>query len=412
MPKVWIKRLRFVFAAALLLCCQTPDPGVQTPVSLPRRIEAEERREVAYHEEPSPEEAPALSDRLTLIAAGDNLFHISILNDSAQKTKPGEKPGYDFTPIYREVRSLVKAADLAFINQETVMGGEALGYTGYPRFNTPGELAKTLAETGFDIVNHANNHALDRGEEGLMATMDLWDGIDGIEYLGIHRTMEKKQTLIVKNNITLGFLSYTYGTNGISLPRNKPWLVSLINQETMAQEIDALRPRCDVLAVSMHWGEEYRPEPSDAQRGLAEFLAEHQVDLVIGHHPHVLQRFEVLPRPDGGETLCFYSLGNFVSNQEPKETLLGAILYVEIVKEGEAVTLDNPGLLPVVTHYEQGYTNTRVFPLYAYSKELMERHRLYTRDQEFRQEFFAARLEKLHARLIMENPFTGSGAVD
>ena len=173
----------------------------------------------------------------------------------------------------------------------------------------------------------------------------------------------------------------------------------------MAQEIDALRPRCDVLVVSMHWGDEYALQPSAAQRELAAFLAEHGVDLVIGHHPHVLQGVEVLPRPDGKRTVCFYSLGNFVSNQQEKETLLGALLYAEIVKEGGQASIAYWGLIPVVTHYERGYTGTRVYPLYAYSADLLERHALFARDAGFRREFIDGLLAKLNADLIMRNPF-------
>jgi len=339
---------------------------------------------------------------LTLIAAGDNLFHETIINSSF------ENGIYDFTPIYSEVKSIVENSNLAFINQETVMAGESFGYSGYPAFNTPQPLAQALADTGFDIVNQANNHAMDMGRSGLYATLDLWESIDGITVIGARRTGENHY-IITENNITLGFLSYTYGLNGNPLPQDNPNLVSLINRNKMAQEIDALRPLCDFLIVSMHWGEEYFLEPDPFQKNLALFFAEHNVDLIIGHHPHVLQRFEKLPRPDGKETFCFYSLGNFVSHQRGKERILGAMMTVTFTKEEpellpEKLSISNSGLIPVVCHFESGFTNTKVYPLYAYTQELLEKHYLRRVDSDMNFDFFKTVLNGLGTKMIMHNP--------
>jgi poly-gamma-glutamate synthesis protein (capsule biosynthesis protein) len=342
---------------------------------------------------PQAEEKP-LRHSLTLLAAGDNLLHETILTSS---------PGYDFTPLYAEVKDLIENADLAFINQETVMAGEKFGYSGYPRFNTPGTLAKNLAETGFDIVNHANNHAMDMEEEGLLATIDLWDSIPGVVRLGVRRQAEEPR-IITKNNIRLGFLAYTYGLNGFTLPKDKPALVSLINRKNMAEEIDALRPLCDFLIVSMHWGDEYSLEPGAGQLSLAVFLAEHNVDLIIGHHPHVLQRFELLPRPDGKNTFCFYSLGNFVSHQKQKERILGALLYVKFEKEDAEISITDTGLIPVVCHFDQKFSNTGVFPLYSYNETLLKQHRN-AWDKSMTMEYFYSALPRLQTNIILKNPF-------
>jgi len=346
------------------------------------------------------EEKPVLYN-LSLIAAGDNLFHETIIRAYLQDGL------YDFSPIYSEIKSLIENADLAFINQETVMAGEAFGYSGYPLFNTPQSLAKTLADTGFGIINQANNHAMDMGRAGLYATLDLWDTIDGITVLGARKTGES-YSIIKKNNITLGFLSYTYGLNGIPLPAGEPNLVSLINRTRMAREIEALRPLCDFLIVSVHWGEEYLMEPDSFQTGLALFLAEHNVDLIIGHHPHVLQGVETLDRPDGKKTLCFYSLGNFVSNQREKERILGALMMVNFTKEssssGDELSISNFGLIPVVCHIAQNYTSTTVYPLYSYTEELLEKHHL-QRHGTIDFDFFYSVLRNLMTKIIMYNPF-------
>jgi poly-gamma-glutamate synthesis protein (capsule biosynthesis protein) len=372
----------------LLFSCQSRSPHIAEHDAAPS---------------PAAEEPPPLF-RLRIIAAGDNLLHDTIIRGAL------EKDGYHFAPIYADVRPIIEAADIAFVNQETVMGGEQYGYSGYPRFNSPGELASALGETGFDIVNHANNHALDMGAAGLLATMDTWDAVSGVQYIGVRRHAEQPPLIVVKNNIRLGFLAYTQHTNGIALPPGRPWMVSLAKREVMAREIEALRPFCDFVIVSMHWGPEYEHEPSADQLALAEFLAEQRVDLVIGHHPHVLQRFELLPRPDGGKMLCFYSLGAFVSHQWQPETLLGGLMYVELLKEGETVSVGNAGIIPVLTHFEQGFSKTRIIPLYSYTAALAERHRLRAGNSDFTVDFFYAIVTRLYSRVIMYNPFSPSPA--
>ena len=354
-----------------------------------------------FRTEPAQSPEPVLYT-LSLLAAGDNLIHKSMLDSSI------EDGAYNFFPVYSELKDLIGQADIAFINQETVMGGAGFGYSGYPRFNTPSVMAVTLAELGFSVINHANNHAMDMGEAGVLATLDTWDAIPGIHYLGIRRSKDEPPPVVTRNNISLGFLSYTYGTNGLSLPKEKPWMVSLINRETMAAEIEALRPLCDFLIVSLHWGNEYTREPAASQISLANFLAEHGVDLVIGHHPHVIQRAEYINRPDGKQMLCFYSLGNFASNQEKKETLLGALAYVVFNKKGDTTFMGDAGIIPVVTHIEPGYVKTKVFPLYAYNNELMKNHRLYNKDDDFNRDYYTAYLDTLNTKLFPENPFSGA----
>ena len=335
---------------------------------------------------------------LTLIAAGDNIFHETILNTHKKDLS------YNFTPIYSEVKTLIENSDLAFINQETVMAGESFGYHDYPRFNTPASLAQTLADTGFDIINLANNHAFDMGKTGLYNTLDLLEAIKGLSVIGARKKGESA-FIITRNNITLGFLAYTYWLNGFSLPKEEPGLVSLIDMEKMSREIDALRPLCDFLIVSMHWDPEYKMEPAQNQIGLALFLANHNVDLIIGHHPHVLQKLEKLPRPDGKETLCFYSLGNFVSHQITKERILGALMLVTFLKEGEKLSISDSGLIPTICHFEKGYKNTRVYPLYAYTEELLAKHWCRINDKDMSFDFFHSVLSNLDTKLITASPY-------
>jgi poly-gamma-glutamate synthesis protein (capsule biosynthesis protein) len=245
--------------------------------------------------------------------------------------------------------------------------------------------------------------------------MDFWDAFPEIKILGIHRTRETRRlpALIEKNNIKVGFLAYTYGTNYIPIPADKPYLVSLINRRIMEEEINALRPLCDFLVVSMHWGEEYFHNYSREQENLAAFLAEHKVDMVIGHHPHVIQPAEYIMRPDGRYMLCFYSLGNLISAMNRPPTILGAMAYVKIKKipsaegeEADSFMFMDAGAIPLVTHFENNFIGFKIYPLYTYTVELAARHRINRERNELTMKY----LSDLSARIfggkeILRNPF-------
>jgi len=344
---------------------------------------------------------------LRFIATGDNLMHYSVLRASR------ENDVYDFFPIYSEIKDIIKKSDVAFVNQETVMAGTSFGYTGYPVFNTPRALAYALADTGFNVINLGNNHAMDMGAEGLYATLDFLDTIEGITVIGARKEGDSAR-IITKNNIKLGFLAYTFHT-GYPLPADNPNLVSAINRVIMEEEIAALRPNCDFLIVSMHWGYEYQLFPNREQTELARFLAEQNVDLIIGHHPHVLQRVETITLPNGRKTICFYSLGNFISNQRERERLIGGIAVVTLEKEifqsesGELnteISIGDFGVLPVVSHFDLNISNYRVYPLYSYTEELLRNHGFREFDMNgFTIDFFYSILNRLQTKVFLEDPF-------
>jgi poly-gamma-glutamate synthesis protein (capsule biosynthesis protein) len=324
---------------------------------------------------------PAVST-LTILAAGDNLIHDIIY---FTQRLPGQEEAYNFDSCYAQVKGLVEEADIAFVNQETVMGGRQIGHSGYPVFNTPQEVGDALIKAGFDVANQASNHVMDRGEKAALATIDYWDARPSMIMLGLFRTQEDRDTkkhIIEKNGIKVGFLSYTYGLNGFSLPKDKPWLVPLIDAEVMIREIDRLRPLCDLLVVSMHWGNEFRHEISSQQKQLASMMAEHKVDLILGHHPHVTQPVEVIPRPDGGSLICYYSLGDFVSHTQSDwtdDTITGALAYIRVKKQktgGSVVcTVETAGVIPTVCHYgKERRSPFVVYPLWDYTNELAVRH--------------------------------------
>jgi poly-gamma-glutamate synthesis protein (capsule biosynthesis protein) len=358
----------------------------------------------------APPPAPSASPedyRLTLAAVGDNLMHLELINNAKTETDDV----FNFDKYYTNVAPLIKNADIAFINQETLIAGKDFGYSGYPQFNGPRDIGKTIINLGFDVVNHATNHVMDKGEKAVFAVMDFWDGQKDILVLGINRSQESrenvKKNIITKNNISVGFLSYTYGTNGLPLPKDKPFLVSLIDTDVMAKEIDALRPLCDFLVVSMHWGNEYEHAPGKRQEALAVFLASRGVDLVIGHHPHVLQPVRAIPRENSAPMICFFSLGNFLSAQNEPPRLLGGLMRVTIKKEASppySVTVEEAELVPLVTHYEAAYTNFSVYPLDEYTEDIAARHLLRKKNMYKGASYFYELMESIAADIGQKAP--------
>ncbi|GHV85963.1 capsular polysaccharide biosynthesis protein [Spirochaetia bacterium] len=324
-----------------------------------------------------------VSSYITIVAAGDNLVHDIIYN--AARVNEGEEEHFNFDPSYALIKPIIEKADIAFVNQETVMGGKQFRYSGYPVFNTPQDAGLGLINAGFDVVNHASNHVMDRGEGAVFGTMDFWEAHKEIMYLGVWRSEEQRKTerrIIEKNGIKVGFLSYTYGLNGFVLPKDKPWLVGLIDKEVMAREIKELRPHCDLLTVSMHWGNEFRHDVSETQKELALFMAELGVDLVIGHHPHVTEPVEIIRRPGGGSMVVYYSLGDLLSHTQSDwtpDTITGGLAYIKVKKTTMAdkskCTIDIAGIIPTVCHYSKERRSPfTVYPLWDYTDELASRH--------------------------------------
>ena len=268
------------------------------------------------------------STSMTLAAIGDILVHSTVYNDA--KTNDT----YDFSPMFANVADQLRSPDLTVANQETIIGGSEIGLSTYPSFNSPYELADTLKDVGVDIVTIANNHTLDRGEKAILNATNYFDEIK-MNYVGGYRSEEDKTRIRVinRNGIDIAFLSYTYGTNGIPVPTGKEYLVNLIDMNQIKSDITDAKKVADVVSVSMHWGNEYQRLPSDQQVQMAQEIANEGADIIIGHHPHVLQPMGWLDREDGGQTFVIYSLGNFLSGQMWDYKDIGGIFEIEIVKE-------------------------------------------------------------------------------
>ncbi|GEL76279.1 CapA family protein [Tenuibacillus multivorans] len=299
---------------------------------------------------------------ITLNAIGDLLIHNSIYNDARTQS------GFDFNPIFENIKYYLNNADITIANQETILGGTEIGLSSYPRFNSPQQLADTLKNVGVDIVSMANNHTLDRGEQAILNATNYLNEI-GIQYVGAYQSPDdqNKPRVIEKKGIAVGFLSYTYGTNGLPVPTGKEYLVNLIDEEQILQDIEVINPKTDFIVVSMHFGNEYQPLPNDEQVYLAELLSSHGADVIIGHHPHVLQPVDWIASDDGQESFVAYSLGNFLSGQIGTERLIGSIMQIELTKtihENNKIThkVSNAKMMPTYNQY-QNFSDYSIMPL-------------------------------------------------
>lgn len=228
---------------------------------------------------------------------------------------------------FRLVKEEMTGIDFLMANQESMPGGTELGLSGYPLFNSPKHIIRDLQLAGVDMLSIANNHTLDRSAKGVMNTIAHMKEY-GMSYVGAYESMEDRETkrIFEVEGVRLGIVAYTYGLNGLPIPKGKEYMVSLIDKEGMEKDIQALKKEADLIIVSVHWGVEYSLQPSDAQEEFAHWFAEQGVDIVFGHHPHVLQPFTQI-----GATKIFYSLGNFFSAQQFDSTFVGGIGKVQVV---------------------------------------------------------------------------------
>ena len=251
-----------------------------------------------------------------MIMVGDALAHDRLYNDAYNGTT------YDFKPYLKYIKEKVSTYDIAYYNQETILGGVSIGLSSYPSFNSPWELGDAMIDAGFNLVSLATNHTLDRGKKAVLLSREYWNKQTNIQAVGSYSSEKEKEQIESKiltvNNITYAMLNYTYGTNGIPVPNGENYLVNLWDdtnnyenyKKEVERDINRLREKVDVLIVAMHWGREYTHEALPIQKKTAEYLSSLGVDIIIGTHPHVIEPVEYV-----GNTLVFYSLGNFISAQ-------------------------------------------------------------------------------------------------
>ena len=338
--------LSLLLGLALLAGCGRELPasgGVQDPpAAAPEEVLAEpEETPVEVPEEPSEPEPPAPTTA-TLAVCGDAMSHMPVTNDAWD----GEK--YDYVRVMSGAKSRVEAADYAVVNLETTFAGGPK-YSGYPAFNSPDGMAQGLKDLGFDLCLTANNHSLDKGWSGLSRTLDVLDET-GLAHVGTSRSQEERDANLVVadvGGISVAFLGYTYGTNGIPVPKDHLYCINVFNTDYLSglRELDrdrlaadleqAKAANADLIAVMIHWGVEYQTKQNAYQEEVADFLFANGADIILGGHSHVPQPMELRTLEDGRQGFVCYSLGNFISSQNDEYTDTTAVLTLELTRDNE-----------------------------------------------------------------------------
>ncbi|MBO4367779.1 MAG: CapA family protein [Clostridia bacterium] len=322
---------------------------------------------------------------VTIAAVGDNLIHESIY----KKAYDRKTDTYDFDPMYDPVRERISSYDIAVINQETVFVADRWQVSSYPRFGTPCEMGDAIVNAGFDIVLGATNHTWDKGEYGVNTMLRYWrEHHPDITLLGIHESAEDYEAIdyIEINGIRLALFNYTYGTNGITVPRGKYYSVNLLSQmEKFLSDVREAENNADITLCFLHMGDEYRYAPNTFQVKYAKELIDAGADVLICSHPHVVEPYGTITTDKGNTGLVFFSCGNFISGQGTAPCLLGGLAEVTVTKtdgpQGSLTEVTSYDFIPVVTHKDQ--SGTRVFFLEDYTDELALTHSIREWNKEF-----------------------------
>ena len=250
----------------------------------------------------------------TLIASGDVLTHGAVLERARAYGHRVGQP-YDFRPMFADLRPIVSGADLAVCHLEVPLSRTGKAISSWPAFNAPPQLAVALRWAGYDACSTASNHSMDKGPQGIAATLEVMDRA-GLRHAGMARNPSEanQHTILEIRGLRIGLLSYTYGLNRGPLPPGQRWLVKTIDPGRILTDARAARQvGAQFVVVLLHWGQEYRTTPTPAQRDLARrLLAAPEVDLILGHHAHVIQPIQRV-----GRKWVAYGMGNSLSNQTP-----------------------------------------------------------------------------------------------
>lgn len=362
------KYAMYSFFALLVLLCLLTYFSYNIFFKEKENTNKENKQEEKNEEEKIEKKEPVVEEsELSLIMVGDCLIHGAIYLDAQEGNT------YNFYKMIDKIKPIISKYDLAFYNQESLLGGTSLGLSSYPRFNAPQEVGDAFLDAGFNLVSFANNHALDMGEKGILSSLNYWKDKQekGIMTAGSYASFEdrEKDVIMEKNGIKYTLLSYTTTTNGLPVPKGKEYLVNVYNYEQAKKDIERLRDKVDLLMVAMHWGEEYTHTPVEEQKQIANDLAMLGVDIIIGHHPHVIQPIDFIDN-----TMVIYSLGNFIASQkgavEKHTGLMASVTVHKKTVDGKSeITLLNPTAeLEYVYSIPNGSNSRYGYELYPYSE--------------------------------------------
>lgn len=304
--------------------------------------------------------------RMSLLAVGDVLIHESVYKDALNEN------GYDFKNMFTMVKPIINKYDLKYCNQESIIGGSALGISGYPAFNSPDEIGDELVDDlGFNLISLANNHLLDKGVDAINYSNSYWKSKNVIT-AGSYSSEKERNDIKVykKNGIKYAFLAYTTISNG-NVPKGKEYLINMYSDTKVKNDVDSIKDKVDVIIVSMHWGVEFSNTPSDEQKRIAKYLSDLGVNIVIGSHPHVVQPVKFID-----DTLVIYSLGNFISNQLSLELNygIGLMVGVDIIVSENGVKFDNL-YKELILSYSESSKNFKVIPFSKLNNNYLDNYK-------------------------------------
>ena len=381
------KMYSFVAVASLLSAVFTGCGKSQTVGQAGEEIPVQETTVQTTTEEPTTEPIPE-DKRVHVVAAGDNLIHYSVYKNAEANAYGQDGVNYDFKPIYENVKYLVESADVAILNQETIIsesnpirgadGGQLI-------FNSPPEVADAVIDLGFDVFTMANNHLLDMGASGLEESINFWNkkaDENNLTVLGAYLNEEDSENIRIRevNGVKIAFLAYAEHINGFSIPDDSSLRVIMnYEEDVIERQIKKADEMADAVIVSAHWGVEDTHEVSEDRIELANKMVNWGADVILGCHTHTAETMEWIPRDDGTRGFVYYSMGNFVCAQTDNFNLVGEMPDFDIVVDGATgeTRLEEVGAVPTIIHYDDGsFSNIRIYPYSKYTPELAESHGL------------------------------------
>ena len=346
---------------------------------------------IPHQDEETPQEPHFQEYDISLMALGDNLMHMGIVYTGRR-----EDGAYDYSFLFQGLEDCLAAADVKIINQETIFGGNQLGFSGYPYFNSPTEIGDAIAAAEFNVVLHATNHTADQGIEGLNNCLSYWESHPEVLVTGIRsETAPDRIPLLSVGDINFAILNYTYGPNMSTLApefRGRLDMLCAYDAESGAIDFTSLNPQvledieearelAEIVIVCPHWGTEYETVPSSYQRSFAAEMTEAGADLIIGTHPHVPQPVEWVTAENGNTSLCYFSLGNYVSTQKQALCMLEEMAWVtfHVTENSISISPGESGVVPLVCHYRSGPVRLeKVYLLEDYTEEMAARHGIHS----------------------------------
>jgi len=299
--------------------------------------------------------------KISFLFIGDIMGH----DEQIWSAENRETHTFNYDDVFKYIKPVISQADIAIANFEVTIAGQP--YMGYPQFSSPADLASACKNAGIDYLVTANNHAADRGKKGIISTITKLDSI-GIPHTGTFLNAASRDSLsplmFQKDGASVALINYTFSTNGLTVPA--PVIVNMLDKEAITKDVEkAKNKKADIIILFLHWGTEYDTIPSGDQTAMAKYFQSLGIDMVIGSHPHVIQKMIM----SGDSTLkenklVVYSLGNFISNQHKPKTDGGSIVQVEFTKDSGRYVLTDAGYYltwvytPIVNYRKKFYILT------------------------------------------------------